>query len=170
MSTSKLKLSGAISAFPGCGKSFIFKNAEQYGLLPINYKERVMIEDSFVSYYAPTLFDSDSSHFDKDAFPNNYVRHIKEIINSFKDPTIFISSHENVRQALKSNNIQFTLVYPDISLKEEFIERYKERGSPEAFVNLMSNKWEDFIKDCENDHTPNKIILQSGQYLVDVLV
>ncbi len=37
-----------------------------------------------------------------------------------------------------------------ILLKKSYIERYKERGSPEAFINMMEEKFESFVEECEN--------------------
>ena len=70
---------------------------------------------------------------------------------------------------MRNRKIEYTLVYPDRSLKREYIERYKKRGSPQAFIDLMEAKWDDFIDDCENDPS-DKLVLRSGEYLKDVLV
>lgn len=122
----------------------------------------------------PTALDSDSSHFSwfepgkrHPAFPSNYMEHIKSNIG--KVPYIFVSSHDVVRAALPNHEIPYTLVYPDRSLKEEYLGRYQERGSDENFLMLMNAKWDDFIDSVERETVPRKIVLQSGQYLVDVL-
>ena len=62
------------------------------------------------------ILDSDSSTFDKKNFPENYITHIKNKI-SIVD-IILVSSHKVVRDALVKNNINFTLVYPDRTLKK----------------------------------------------------
>ena len=100
--------------------------------------------------------DSDSSTFDKTKFPQNYIAHIKENIG--KADIILVSSHDVVRDALVLNNIEFTMVYPDISIKDEYIDRYIKRGNNEGFVELLKQNWETWIGE-----------IQSGQYLSDVL-
>lgn len=133
-----------LSAFPGTGKSYFYKNSKK------------------------TVLDSDSSTFDKSKFPENYMKHIKG--NKKKADYIMISSHKEVRDALVENDLDFTLVYPDISLKDEYLKRYKERGSNEKFVELLSKNWENWIEELESQKGCRKIVLKSGIYISDVLV
>ncbi len=133
-----------ISAFPGCGKSHFFREN----------KDKIVL-------------DSDSSKFDKSQFPSNYIEHIKENIG--KADIIMVSSHKEVRDALVENEIPFTLVYPDISIKEEYIGRYVDRGNSEAFVNLLLKNWELWIGELDNQVGCEKIKLSRGEYLSDVL-
>lgn len=132
-----------ISAFPGTGKSYYHKN------------------------HPDTTLDSDSSQFswlyDKDGnkcldeegnqirnpyFPKNYIEHIKSNIGKYE--YIFVSSHEEVREELVDNCLYFYLIYPDYNDKELYIKRYKQRGSPESFIELINNKWEDWIEELED--------------------
>jgi len=107
-----------ISGFPGIGKSHFFRKN----------KDKVVL-------------DSDSSKFSwiekgirHPDFPNNYIKYIKEnlaYINPLgvgKADIILVSSHKNVRDALVENDIPFTLVYPSRDIKEEYLQRYKDRG------------------------------------------
>jgi hypothetical protein len=139
------------SAFPGTGKSYYCHNG--------NY-----------SHYYPDKWctDSDSSDFPKDKFPDNYIGHIRDKI---KDgyAVIFISSHKEVRDALVENDLEFTLVYPDIALKEEYIQRYKNRGNSDAFIDLISNNWDKWISDCMNQKGCRHIVLKSGQFVSNVM-
>ena len=123
-----------ISAFPGTGKSYYHNK----------HKE--------------TTLDSDSSNFSwiKDEngnntsirnpnFPQNYIEHIKENIGKYE--FIFVSSHKEVREALLNNCIFFYLVYPDDRRKDEFIERYINRGNNEKFIQLISDNWDEWMKE-----------------------
>lgn len=160
---------GFISAFPGTGKSSIHGNAPENGLYPVRADGSALYR--MVRVNRPFVYDSDSSTFDKEYFPQNYIAHMKSVIQRHAGDAEFVflgSSHDNVRDAMNENGIHYTLVYPDRSLKNEYIERYKKRGSPEPFIKLMENKWDDFIDSCERDAN-EKIILKSGQYLSDVL-
>ena len=102
--------------------------------------------------------DSDSSNFSwikdengnntKDRnpdFPNNYIEHIKENIGKYK--YIFVSSHKEVRDALLDNCLFFYLVYPDDRRKEEFIQRYKDRGNDESFIQLVDKNWDNWLSE-----------------------
>lgn len=128
-----------VAAFPGCGKS------------------------SFFNTYGSICLDSDSSNFSwllkedgtkerHPEFPANYINHIKENLGKVK--WIFVSSHDVVRDALSDNKINFFLVYPSIDRKSEFLQNYKDRGSPDSFINLLDNKWEDWIRECNNYSSP----------------
>ena len=132
-----------ISAFPGTGKSYYYENSDL------------------------NVLDSDSSKFDKQNFPANYIKHIKDNIG--KADIIFVSSHEEVRKALVDNDIPFTLVYPDKSLKWEYLVRYKLRGSPENFCGIISNNWDNWISDLQKQKGCDHIILKNNEYIADRL-
>lgn len=122
-----------ISAFPGTGKTFYHRNNPN------------------------TTLDSDSSNFSwivregekrrNPEFPKNYIEHIKNNIGKYE--FIFVSSHKEVRDILLENNIFFYLAYPDKNRKNEFIKRFRGRGSDENFVKLISDNWENWIKECD---------------------
>ena len=80
-----------------------------------------------------------------------------------------VSSHKEVRDALVENGIEFTLVYPDISIKDEYIQRYIDRGSPDSFINLLRKNFELWIDELDNQIGCDKIKLKEGEYLSDVL-
>jgi hypothetical protein len=82
---------------------------------------------------------------------------------------ILVSSHKEVRDALVDNAIEFTLVYPNKDIKDEYIQRYVDRGNEEKFVNLLKNNWSNWIPELEQQSGCKKIELNSGQYLSDVL-
>lgn len=156
------------SAFPAVGKSTIFKEAAERGLKP----GHVHFND-FTKEYEVTVpsgdgipvFDSDSSKFDKEFFPGNYVKHIKSVLEQFDDVIILVSSHKDVREMLRSQGIDYVLAYPQRELKEEYIRRYKARGNAEGFIGMMENSWNDFIDSCEEDPTDTKIVLGEGEFL-----
>ena len=135
------------SAFPDTGKSTM-------------YKKYLDSETKII--------DSDSSNFDKKYFPENYLKHIKDNIG--KVNIIFISSHKEVRNCLKSNNLHFLLVYPDKKLKNEYIERYKIRGNNESFIKLLENNWNSWLVDCEQQKGCQHIVLQSMEFIENVFV
>lgn len=133
-----------IAGFPGIGKSDFVKH---------NKKMKIK--------------DSDSSEWDKDDFPENYLNYIENIIED--GYTILCSTHEDVRNGLEERGISYVLVYPEENLKEEYIKRYSDRGSPETFIDMMNDKWEEFIKSCDESLPYKRIRLKKGQYLSDVI-
>jgi len=137
----KYKPTIIVSAFPACGKSYMFNN----------YNDKPY-----------TMLDSDSSNFswvkdengintkERDSnFPNNYIKHIKDNIG--KVDVIFVSSHNIVREALNENNIRFFMVYPDKNMKDEWIKRFRERDNNGIFINFISKNWDNFIDEIEKE-------------------
>ena len=137
-----------VAGFPGTGKTH-YTNTES-GYMPQGFAT-----------------DSDSSKFDKSDFPQNYIEHIKEKISEGY-ARIFISSHKEVRDALVANGLEFTLVYPKKELKEEYLYRYKERGSPDGFINLISNNWDLWLDELKNQEGCKHIELESRQFIANV--
>ena len=138
------------SAFPGCGKTTYFSTTNR------------------------NVLDSDSSKFDKKYFPDNYIDHIERSIADPKVDKILVSSHKDVRDALLKKGIPFVLVYPDRSLKDEYIQRYKDRGNNDAFVKLLDNNWDTWMDEMDEMEAPKgqtlyKVKLAKGQYLTDVI-
>lgn len=138
------------SAFPGVGKTIYFNTTDK------------------------TVLDSDSSKFDKKHFPDNYIDHIERNIQDPKVDKILVSSHKDVRDALVKKGIPFVLVYPHRELKDEYIQRYKERGNNDAFVDLLEKNWDNWMDEMDamnpqEGQSLYKIKLGPGQYLTDVI-
>ncbi|ALN97693.1 hypothetical protein Bp8pS_014 [Bacillus phage vB_BpuM-BpSp] len=147
-----MKETKIISGFPAIGKSSLFKNNNDYSILDSD-----SIDFSWVD-------KTDKRNPD---FPNNYIKHIKENIG--KVDYILISTHHLVRKELENNKMDYTIVYPSIELKEEYMERIKKRGNTEAFAKIINDNWEKFIKEIESETFPKLIKLNKGQYLSDVI-
>jgi hypothetical protein len=138
------------SAFPGVGKTTYFNTTDR------------------------NVLDSDSSKFDKKNFPSNYIEHIERNIQDPKVDKILVSSHKDVRDALLKKGIPFVLVYPDRDIKDEYIQRYKDRGNNDAFVDLLEKNWDNWMDEMDQMEAPQgqtlyKVKLGSGQYLTDVI-
>ena len=158
-----------ISAFPACGKTTYYKKWSQYS--PENvWRIRNNGEQAYNNLGLPCgqkILDSDSSEFSwvKDEygnntsvrnpkFPQNYIDHIKE--KMLTEDIIFVSSHEVVRDALKQSGIPYHIFYPKKEQKERWVCRFRERGNDEKFISFISDNWDKFIDDIENDYYPIK--------------
>lgn len=125
-------MSKIISAFPGIGKSYFTKQMK-------------------VDHPELKVSDSDSSMFswisegERDPnFPENYMTHIDyKIMEQYH--FIFISSHEDVRNALEEKGKHFYLVFPHESLKDMFLQRYRDRGNSESFIEILDKNWEAWL-------------------------
>ena len=139
-----------ISGFPGVGKTY--------------YKQHTNLN----------VLDSDSSKFSwiKEGvrhpdFPQNYIEHIQANIG--KVDIILVSSHKMVRDALVKNNINFTLIFPERKLKEEYLVRFKERGNNQNFIDMINTNWDNFIDELETQINCEIIKLKSEEYLNNYL-
>jgi hypothetical protein len=133
----------------------------------------------FANNNKDTCTDSDSSNFSwiKDEkgentdvrnpdFPENYIQHIKDNIGKYE--YILVSSHDVVRAALRDNCLFFYLVYPEMEDKKEFLKRYKERGSPQYFLDILENNFEKWLADCR-EQSACAHYTGSSTYLSDIL-
>ena len=94
---------------------------------------------------------------------------LKETIDNGK--IAMISYQPEVLDYVINSNLDYCLVYADISLREEYIKRMENRGNKKEFIDAMTNEkaWEDFYNTDEKDNKPKyKIKLQKGQYLSDI--
>ena len=131
----KLKVTRVISAFPACGKTHYCEN---------NNTEDFVILDSDSSEFS-WVKDEDGNNTDvrNPDFPDNYLEHIKSKLGSAD--IIFVSSHSAVLDALDEANIIYSIVTPYADMKEVWIERFKERGNDEKFIEFLSNNFEEFV-------------------------
>lgn len=144
-----------ISAFPGTGKSTFYNK----------WKDKIKISDS------------DSSNFSKAQFPANYITHIKKLIDEGYG-VVLVSSHEEVRKALKEADIEYTFVLPYwdgtpehlIALKEVYMQRYKDRGSPPKFLEIADKQFETWVVSSMEGAKGNynNMFLSSKAYLSEI--
>jgi hypothetical protein len=142
-----------ISAFPGTGKSVYFQKNPQKTL------------DSDSSNWSWT--HEGTNRVRHPDFPSNYISHIKE--NMGRYDVILVSSHAEVREALLDNKIFFYLVYPGSTRKEEFLERYRNRGNPDRFIQLVSDNWDNWMKEVEKPQHGYEFIRMTHGNLEDVI-
>lgn len=135
-----------VAGFPGVGKSTAY---------------RKIAEDADGTYAdMPSVIDLDPSDFSEDGWPQNYIEHVKWSIEDVKKSdglgakavtVICVSTHKEVRNALREAGIPFILVFPSPDRKEEFIQRYKDRGSPQALIETISNSWDEWLADLQGE-------------------
>lgn len=139
-----------ISAFPGCGKTYC---TQKYN----NKTGSIKISDSDSSMFSWILDEHGKSTGVRNPdFPENYISHIKKLVEDRYD-IIFVSTHQEVRDALEKANLKYILVYPEIESKEIFLDYYKRRNSPEQFIELMNSKWDIFIGTCEQTQPSDSV-------------
>lgn len=151
-----------ISAFPGCGKTYIYENQSEY-----DYK----------------IMDSDSSKFEKhDGWELEYVEHIMDNIGKYD--FIFIAQYPNVLKLLNINNIPYIVVAPDnsknLSIKERQLIKQQWFGRFLLRNNSHIKNLEKWIKELNDNyelwtsyehltmHNPSELVLlKEDEYLSD---
>lgn len=103
-------------------------------------------------------------------WPWNYIDAVMQAYGEKRYRYIFVPVITRLADVLRMNEIPYTLVYPDLSLKREYKKRYIERGNNEGFLEVFIGHWEYWNTIFKVMMCPDKrIVLQSGQYLTDVL-
>jgi hypothetical protein len=90
---------------------------------------------------------------------------------------IFVSSHNETREALADANLEYIVIYPDLTSignKEAFMKRYETREhhtNRDSFVKLMNDNFEKFAIDLINDkHAKQHISIDlTKENLVDII-
>lgn len=146
--TASLNNATVISGFPGIGKSIMTKK----------FGDSVSDSDSSMfSWLSPGVRHPD--------FPQNYIDHIKQVIKTKQ--YVLVSSHKVARDGLIAEQIPFILVYPDASLKDEYLKRYADRGNKPDFMKMMEDNFDKFVAECSavSSEYVTHLVLQSNQYL-----
>jgi len=140
-----------ISAFPGTGKSTYAKN---------NPSTSLDLDSSSFSWLEPGVRNPE--------FPNNYIAAIKENIGKYE--FIFVSSHKDVRNALRDNCLFFYLVYPNnwsYEVRQAYMQRYRDRGNDDNFIALIEKNWHPWLSECENFKIGCRNFCLYGDFLAD---
>lgn len=165
-----MKETKIISAFPACGKTYCYEHMD---------KDMVVFDSDSSLFSWKEVLDEEHEMKNKGKrdyqeryikvrnpnFPDNYIQHIKDNIG--KADYIFVSSHKEVRDAMKKNGIRYTVVYPWYGLKEEWIGRCFLRGSGERFCQLLADNWDEWISDMR--HEDDRRELLAKEHLMDII-
>lgn len=96
-----------------------------------------------------------------------YIEDVKKYYNSVD--YIFIATDPEGLKLLHNEGFDITLVYPKNELRNEYLDRYVERDSPHDFIGVFMKYWHPWINELKEQSYCNHIVLESGQYLQDVI-
>lgn len=128
------------SAFCGTGKSFLCQQSDKYEELEC-WKYR------------------DGN------FPTNYIEDVKKHITETE--YLFISTDPVILKQLKG--FEIVLIYPNLSLKTEYLQRYIDRQSPNEFVDMLDKNWNNWLTELVEQDYCTHVVLETGQHLEDIL-
>lgn len=139
------QLAKIIVGFPGIGKSFVSQDeSPQFSWLNI-YDEPGYAKGA------------------EDSFHSEVLRLAQQ------EAVLLLPAHRTVGAFLVKSNLVFTSVFPERGLKDEYLTRYRKRGSSQGFVDLVEEQWDQFVKNMWYlDGRCNHVELSKGQFLKDV--
>lgn len=136
------------------------------------------IGKSTLTKMSPRYIDLESSAFRKQSDYINWVRQYVDVVEHLLESGnhyIFVSSHELVTYELKRRGIEYAVIYPDIKLKDQWIDKLKDRfiesGDPKdlrAATAVMYN-FEFFITSLMKHHK-NSIVIHEMSYDLKKLI
>lgn len=162
-----------ISAFPGTGKSYLTKRYVD-GI----DKDIIMVDSDSSKYSWLHNKNRNKTKTRNPNFIEDYMNSIKEEIKN-KPDIIFTSTHEDILNAIHNDpslRFRHMVILPDISLKDTYIQRYKDRlieqpDHPLTNIKLIEDNWEKWLTDIRN--SPNKyniILIDRPSYMtIDLL-
>lgn len=102
-------------------------------------------------------------------WPENYIEFIKE--QNTKDQIVLISAQPEILNKLGQQGIPFKTITPDVSTKNQIMERYEIRGNNKHFINMMSSNFEKFITSMDtNAYASDHLKLKENHRLADLLI
>lgn len=128
------------------------------------------IGKSSVSKYRPDVkyYDLDAKSFVKQpGWEKVYVDCALALKKEYD--IVALKSSDKVMNLLNSLGEKYYVVYPSRHAKRDFVERALKNNYSREWVKEFFARWDSFIEEIENDRQGNKIILQSGEYLSDIV-
>jgi len=166
-----------ISAFPACGKTYLFNNQNDLEFNTMYGKKRF------------SFLDSDSGRFSKHAgWEKEYVNHIEANIGQVD--FIFVSQHEEVLRELQTRSVPFIVVAPEsgefydkkerekihMLTKQQWFGRFVLRDNTHisdmnAWLKTLSDNYDKWISvEHLTKHNPVAFFaLTAQQYLSDII-
>lgn len=77
-------------------------------------------------------------------YPDNYFHYIENAGSTY----VLLNCHVSLLPRIPSENL--LLIYPDISLKDEYLCRYRDRGDSESFLSYMDESFADMVRAIES--------------------
>lgn len=151
-----------ISAFACSGKTYFTQNAEKLGYTVLDL-------DS--SNYGWTK-DKDGKKVRSKTFAQEYIDDIVAKATGPKATNktiLLVSTHPEVRNVLPEKGLRYSLVYPKKALKTEWLDRMRDRGSPESLLGIFNDNWDSFIGQCKESNNCTHYTLGRGQYLSTIV-
>lgn len=157
-----------IAGFSGIGKTTFsknHKNAIDLHVMPYKYSNLNEISDKYDDESikaAPELILNINWRYE-------YYDKLISLYKSQSDKIIIIPSDIQIMNWLSYDEIPFTLVFPSYELKEEYRNRYLERGNTDDFIDVFIGNWDYWLNMFKMQKGCEKIELKTNEFLSDVI-
>ena len=142
-----------ISAFPGMGKTYAKKHIDKYKILDLDSTDFKWLDDI-------------KGRIPNPDFPGNYIDVIRSKGSAIDAPDIiFVSSYTEIRDALTAEKQHFYLIGPHQRLREQLIQRYRDRGNSNKFCNRLYINWDKYTDSINNETWPVIIKFNIDQFI-----
>lgn len=146
-----------IAGFPGIGKTS----------LSGKYNNIIDLDETRFVFLNLTEEDKKQGYlrkYDED-YPMNYYNIIMEMTRRYDAVLI---GQSKILDVLNEKSIDYILVYPERHLKQEYLDRYRQRGDSENYLSIMDANWDYYITELDKDRH-KKIVMTTGKYLIDYI-
>lgn len=130
-----------VAGFPGVGKSYLYNIYEE--------EDTKTVVDSDSSKFS-WIYNEDGSKERNPNFIEDYKYHLEEQERNNVD-YVLVSTHEDVLNMISASFDDYVVIYPDLSMKDEFLARYRKRGSELGFIDMMDKNFDSFVKSIERN-------------------
>lgn len=177
-----------IAAFDACGKTYEAINKEEKNIINISYGKFLLIQREWTAKELENIrieWDSEPhllsgelkvNRLKNELRPDKNPKALEDFITEIKKnigiaDIIFVDASQNARLALQSAGIDYILIYPDETLKEEWVGRRFLRGDSDYLCKMFASNWDKNIEALKADTFKNHretYVLQHGQYIADI--
>lgn len=156
-----------IAAYAGTGKSEFCKRypSEAIDMICMPYK--------YINLFTKEVSEGEDIKANMDLilrpnWENDYYEEIKRLNSKYPERLIIVPTIKSIMRRLKEDEIPYTVVYPTRDCKEEYRERYINRGNNQSFLDVFIEGWDVMLDglDCLGGTV---IEIGEGQYLSDVI-
>ena len=158
-----------IAAYAGVGKTTFcnkYKHAIDFWVMPFKYENYNEIQKEHSDESIKAADDLQLRFGWRYIYYDALMKTAKE----YPGEIIVIPTDIDIMEWLNDDNIPFTMVYPDIHLKQEYERRFIERGNNENFLTVFVDGLEDWVDNFDKLECSNKIKLElPEQYLSRVI-
>lgn len=152
-----MRRAAIVCGFPGVGKTTVAnatKIAEDIESTPFHWQFFVDTAQEDGKSGAMNTMRVLKEPEEIDGWVSKYVDHINEVSQNTDVPFLLVSCHKAVREEMQMRGIPYIIVAPFKECKDEYIRRYLVRGSDMELIYSISNNWDKYLDELEDDGAP----------------